>query len=139
MTEPSPSSEVTIYTDGACGQPGSGGGSRCCATRRTRKILTGSEPQTTNNRMELAAAVRGLLALSRPCGRLLYGFGIPARASPSGCQPGKRTGRRGALSQRGLVEAVRRGRSGRTQSAGIGCAVTPASRIKRRPAGAQAM
>jgi ribonuclease HI len=68
MTDPGPSSEVTIYTDGACDpNPGPGGWAALLRYGRHEKILTGSEPQTTNNRMELTAAVQAFLALSRPC------------------------------------------------------------------------
>jgi len=59
---------VEIYTDGACrGNPGPGGwGVLLRAGDREREIW-GGEPATTNNRMELTAAIRGLEALTRPC------------------------------------------------------------------------
>ncbi|MDZ7841603.1 MAG: ribonuclease HI [Gammaproteobacteria bacterium] len=59
---------VDIYTDGACrGNPGPGGwGAVLRAGGREREIL-GAEPATTNNRMELTAAIEGLRALKRPC------------------------------------------------------------------------
>ncbi|WP_037546514.1 ribonuclease HI [Stappia stellulata] len=58
---------VTIYTDGACsGNPGPGGWAAILTGRRTPKLLSGGEPHTTNNRMELAGALEGLKALSRP-------------------------------------------------------------------------
>ena len=60
--------EVTIYTDGACrGNPGPGGWGAllCCAGKR--RTLQGSVPRTTNNRMELTAAIAALEHLQRPC------------------------------------------------------------------------
>ena len=55
---------VTIYTDGAClGNPGPGGWAALVIADGTVRELSGYEPQTTNNRMELRAAVEGLRAL----------------------------------------------------------------------------
>ena len=61
-------SEVEIYSGGACrGNPGAGGwGALLLAQGREREIC-GGEPATTNNRMELTAAIRGLDALKRHC------------------------------------------------------------------------
>ena len=59
---------VTIYTDGACsGNPGPGGWGAIlrCGTRE--KELSGGSAQTTNNKMELTAAIEGLKALKYPC------------------------------------------------------------------------
>lgn len=59
---------VVIYTDGACkGNPGPGGWGVCLRYKDTEKELYGGEPQTTNNRMELMAAIQALEALKRPC------------------------------------------------------------------------
>jgi len=59
---------VTIYTDGACyGNPGPGGWAALLQYKGREKVLTGSDPDTTNNRMELTAAIRALEALNRPC------------------------------------------------------------------------
>lgn len=59
---------VTIYTDGACsGNPGPGGWGALLIHGDSRKELTGGEPLTTNNRMELTAAIMALEALKRPC------------------------------------------------------------------------
>jgi ribonuclease HI len=59
---------VTIYTDGACrGNPGPGGWGAILNYGDTIKELWGGEAATTNNRMELTAAIQGLAALSRPC------------------------------------------------------------------------
>lgn len=58
---------VTIYTDGSCEpNPGPGGWAALLRYKDHEKILTGSEPATTNNRMELTAALRALEALKRP-------------------------------------------------------------------------
>ena len=62
-------SRVEIWTDGACsGNPGPGGWGALLKFGKTTKELTGGEPHTTNNRMELNAAIAALEALSRPCG-----------------------------------------------------------------------
>ena len=59
--------EVVIYTDGACsGNPGPGGWGVVLRWNGTQKELHGGDPQTTNNRMELMAAIQALEALSRP-------------------------------------------------------------------------
>ncbi len=59
---------VTIYTDGACsGNPGPGGWGVLLRYGEHEKELSGGESQTTNNRMELTAAIRALQALNRPC------------------------------------------------------------------------
>ena len=57
---------VEIFTDGACrGNPGPGGWGALLRVGDTEKELWGGEPETTNNRMELLAAIRGLEALTR--------------------------------------------------------------------------
>jgi ribonuclease HI len=59
--------EVVIHTDGACsGNPGPGGWGAVLTSGRHRKELSGGEDNTTNNRMELMAAIRALEALKRP-------------------------------------------------------------------------
>lgn len=61
-------SPVTIYTDGACkGNPGPGGWGVVLLAGQHRRELCGAEPDTTNNRMELRAAIEGLRALNRRC------------------------------------------------------------------------
>jgi ribonuclease HI len=68
MTDPSELTEVTIYTDGACDpNPGPGGWAALLLFGTQRKTLSGSEANTTNNRMELQAVISALSALSRPC------------------------------------------------------------------------
>ncbi len=65
MGEPS---EVTIYTDGACDpNPGPGGWAAVLRYGDHEKVLTGAEAETTNNRMELTAAVQAFRVLKRPC------------------------------------------------------------------------
>ena len=60
--------QVVIYTDGACrGNPGPGGWGAVLMSKGTEKELWGGDPLTTNNRMELMAAIRALEALKRPC------------------------------------------------------------------------
>jgi len=59
---------VEIFTDGACrGNPGPGGWGAMLRYDGTVRDLSGSEAQTTNNRMELTAAIRALESLTRPC------------------------------------------------------------------------
>ncbi|MGL4637329.1 MAG: ribonuclease HI [Beijerinckiaceae bacterium] len=61
-------SSVEIWTDGACsGNPGPGGWGVILISGSNRKELFGGEPDTTNNRMELMAAIVALEALKRPC------------------------------------------------------------------------
>ena len=65
--------DVTIYTDGACsGNPGPGGWGAILIHGETRKELSGGDSETTNNRMELQAAIEALNALKRPCKVALY-------------------------------------------------------------------
>ena len=64
---------VTIYTDGACEpNPGSGGWAALLVFGKHEKEMCGAEGQTTNNRMELTAAVQALGALSQPCRVEIY-------------------------------------------------------------------
>jgi ribonuclease HI len=58
---------LTIYTDGACsGNPGPGGWAAILVWGATEKEISGGEPETTNNRMELMAAIKALEAVKRP-------------------------------------------------------------------------
>jgi ribonuclease HI len=62
------SKRVTIYTDGACsGNPGPGGWGAILFFNGTEKEISGGEAHTTNNRMEIRAAIEGLNALKRAC------------------------------------------------------------------------
>ncbi len=65
--------KVIIHTDGACsGNPGPGGWGVILQSGEHRKELCGGEPMTTNNRMELTAAIKALEALKRPSQVELY-------------------------------------------------------------------
>lgn len=60
--------QVYIYTDGACrGNPGKGGWGAILVFAGREKELSGGEPMTTNNRMELTAAIEALSCLKEPC------------------------------------------------------------------------
>jgi len=64
---------VTIYTDGGCiGNPGPGGWAAILIHGKHKKELTGRSSNTTNNRMELRAAIEALNTLNRPCHVELY-------------------------------------------------------------------
>ncbi|MTV48119.1 ribonuclease HI [Heliobacillus mobilis] len=65
--------EVVLYTDGACsGNPGPGGYGVVLIYGEHRKEMSGGYQDTTNNRMEMLAAIRGLEALKEPCRVTLY-------------------------------------------------------------------
>ncbi len=65
--------QVTIYTDGACsGNPGAGGWGAFLSSDGKEKELSGGDAHTTNNRMELLAAIEGLRALKEPCDVKIY-------------------------------------------------------------------
>ena len=73
MSETQPRKKVNIYTDGACsGNPGPGGWGCILEFGPHTKELSGHMPSTTNNRMELFAAISGLGALKEPCDVTLY-------------------------------------------------------------------
>ena len=64
---------VTVYTDGACSNnPGPGGWAAILMYKKFKKEISGNEPDTTNNRMELTAAIKALEALNQPCTVELY-------------------------------------------------------------------
>lgn len=65
--------KVTLYTDGACsGNPGPGGWGVVLIYGKHERELSGGEPETTNNRMELMATIAGLKHLKEPCDVTLY-------------------------------------------------------------------
>ena len=73
MSENSGIKKVTIHTDGACeGNPGPGGWAAVLRFGEHVRELTGGEPATTNNRMELQAAISALTALKQPCEVTLF-------------------------------------------------------------------
>lgn len=60
--------QITLYTDGGCrGNPGIGGWGCILSYQHHRKEFSGNEQDTTNNRMELTAVIRGLEQLKEPC------------------------------------------------------------------------
>lgn len=68
MSASSSKDEVIIYTDGACsGNPGPGGWGALLMWKGKKRELTGAEPESTNNRMEMRAVIEALKALKRPC------------------------------------------------------------------------
>ncbi|MCW9034974.1 MAG: ribonuclease HI [Rhodospirillales bacterium] len=67
MTDENQNNIVEIFTDGACsGNPGPGGWGALLRWRGTEKEMCGGDPETTNNRMELMAAIQALESLKRP-------------------------------------------------------------------------
>lgn len=65
--------DISLYTDGACRtNPGRGGWGAILVYGKYEKEMSGGEPVTTNNRMELMAAIAGLSALKEPCHVTLY-------------------------------------------------------------------
>jgi ribonuclease HI len=68
-----PAEAVVIYTDGSCEpNPGPGGWAALLRFGSREKVLTGSHPDTTNNRMELTAAIEALANLKRPTRAKIY-------------------------------------------------------------------
>lgn len=68
-----PRKHVEIFTDGACkGNPGPGGWGAILRMGKHEKELSGSDPDTTNNRMEMTGAIRALNALIEPCEVVLH-------------------------------------------------------------------
>lgn len=64
---------ITIYTDGACsGNPGPGGWGAVLMYGTHKRELSGFEPETTNNRMEITAVIKALAALKEPCNVDVY-------------------------------------------------------------------
>ncbi len=130
---------IEIYTDGACrGNPGPGGWGALLISGELRKELSGSEALTTNNRMELLAAIRGLEALKNP--------GTTARVytdSQYVIKEHQRVGReleaarlenggQKARQESGFVGTSRRTGSTAQSRSGTGCAATRASRGNER-------
>jgi ribonuclease HI len=73
ISEGTGSKRVTIHTDGGCDDhPGPGGWAAVLRSGSHTRELTGGEPATTNNRMELQAAISALTALKRPCEVTLF-------------------------------------------------------------------
>ena len=73
LSTPDDLPEVEIFVDGAClGNPGPGGWAAILRSGGQEKVFSGNEPHTTNNRMELTAAIKALEALKRPCRVKIY-------------------------------------------------------------------
>lgn len=73
MAAASAPKSVTLYTDGACsGNPGPGGWGALLQWNGSERELSGGEPETTNNRMEMLAIIEGLRALKEPCRVTVY-------------------------------------------------------------------
>ena len=73
MSSESAAPQIEIHTDGACsGNPGPGGWAALLLYGSSEKELSGGEPLTTNNRMELMAAIRALESLKKPCHIALF-------------------------------------------------------------------
>lgn len=65
--------QVVLYTDGACsGNPGAGGYAAILRYRTAERVVSGGEMETTNNRMELLAVIKGLEALKESCSVNVY-------------------------------------------------------------------
>ena len=81
---------VTIYTDGACsGNPGPGGWGAILQYGTAKKELSGSEPSTTNNRMELLGVISALELLKEPCSVDLYSDSKYVVDGTGSCTPGR--------------------------------------------------
>lgn len=81
--------QVVIYTDGACkGNPGPGGWGALLEYNGRQKPLKGGEALTTNNRMELTAAIMALEALREPCSIRLYTDSVYVRSGLLEWMPG---------------------------------------------------
>ena len=84
MANPKPTdpdlTPIEIFTDGACkGNPGPGGWGAIIRAGAREKEMSGGEPMTTNNRMEMLAAIRALEALKRPCHVIVHTDSIYVR------------------------------------------------------------
>lgn len=81
--------QVVVHTDGACrGNPGPGGWGVLMRYGAHEKRLCGGEPQTTNNRMELMAAIQALESLRQPCAVELYTDSVYVRSGVLEWMPG---------------------------------------------------
>lgn len=73
MTTSQPIKHIELFTDGACsGNPGPGGWGAILRFEQHEKELSGSDKDTTNNRMELTAVISGLESLKEPCKVTIY-------------------------------------------------------------------
>ena len=129
---------VTIYTDGACsGNPGPGGWGAILRFGEVEKELTGGEALTTNNRMELMAAIAALEALKRPCRVDLYTDSQYVRQGITELDPRLEEERlahrrQEAGQERRSLAAARRRAAASTRCAGTGSRATPATTQNER-------
>jgi ribonuclease HI len=104
--------KVSVFTDGACrGNPGPGGWGAVLRFGETEKELCGGELETTNNRMEMTAAIRALEALREPCRVDLYTDSVYLRSGitewlPDWRRRGWRTASRKPVKNQDLWEAL---------------------------------
>jgi ribonuclease HI len=107
-----PEEHVVIYTDGACDpNPGPGGWAAILRSGPHEKVISGSHPDTTNNRMELQAALSALRALKRPCHVTLHTDSEYVRQGitewlPAWRRQGWRTGGRRPVQNQDLWQAL---------------------------------
>ena len=130
--------QIEAYTDGACsGNPGPGGWGVVLRWNGNEKELKGGEADTTNNRMELMAAISALSALKEPCEVDLYTDSVYVRDGISGWIEGwKRNGWKTAAKK--PVKMPSYGscwmrRASRTRSIGIGSRAMPVIRKMNGP------
>ena len=129
---------VRIYTDGACrGNPGPGGWGAVLLHGDHRRELSGASADTTNNRMELTAAIRALEALTRRSAVDLYTDSTYVRDGitqwlPNWKARGWRTATKSRVKNRDLWEASMRSRRA-TTCAGTGCGAMTAMRRTSAP------
>ncbi len=129
---------IEAYTDGACsGNPGPGGWGAILRWNDNVKELKGGEADTTNNRMELMAAISALSALKEPCEVDLYTDSVYVRDGISGWIEGwKRNGWKTAAKSRSRMLSFGRRlmkRASRTRSTGIGSRAMPDIRKMNAP------
>ena len=125
------SQRVSIWTDGACsGNPGPGGWGAVLRYGGHEKELKGGEALTTNNRMELTAAIEALQSLNRPCEVTLHTDSQYLRGGVTDWidgwkSNGWRTAAKKAGQERGPLATPGRGRASATPSSGAGSRATP--------------
>ncbi len=112
MRAAGPVPDVVLVTDGSClGNPGPGGYAALLQCACADRVLTGSDPATTNNRMELQAVLKGLWALKRPCRVRLVADSQLVAKGLTDCvarweQTGRRTTKRIPVENRDIWDAL---------------------------------
>ena len=131
-------SEVVIYTDGACrGNPGPGGWGALLVSGAHRRELWGGEAHTTNNRMEMTAAIEALAALKRHCRVQLYTDSQYVRNGitewlPQWKKRGWKTADRKPVKNADLWVRLEAGDARATTCTGTGSRATPGTRATKR-------